>query len=183
MKSSSSLNNRDDLALVGRVVGVHGIRGSLKVYSYAESLSVYEAEEGILFVLPDGSVLTQTVERVQSHGRVLLMTLEGVAERSLAEGLIGSELFVGRACLPVLEEDTYYWSDLVGLRVYDTTGALLGRLDEVIPTPGNDIYVVKGEQDGQTREILIPAIGDVVLKIDLEGKSMVVDPPEGLYRL
>jgi 16S rRNA processing protein RimM len=168
---------------VGRVVGVHGIRGSLKVHSYAESLSVYEAEAGILFALPDGSVLKQTVERVQSHGRVLLMTLDGVAERSLAERLIGATLFVDKACLPVLEEDTYYWSDLVGLRVYDTTGAHLGRLDEVIPTPGNDIYVVKGKPDGRTKEMLIPAIGDVVLKIDLEGRTMIVDPPEGLYRL
>ena len=68
----------------------------------------------------------------------------------------------------------------MGLRVYDTTGVHLGRLDEVSPTPGNDIYVVRGKQDGQTREMLIPAIGDVVLKIDLEGKTMIVDPPEGL---
>ncbi|MDX2452566.1 ribosome maturation factor RimM [Desulfosarcina sp.] len=180
MKSSSSLNDRDDLVLVGRVVGVHGVRGSLKVHSYAESLSVYEAGEGILAVLPDGSVRTLTVEWVQSHGRLLLMALEGLADRSQAEILIGSELFVDKVCLPPLEEDTYYWSDLVGLRVYDTSGSLLGRLDEVIPTPGNDIYVVKGKQDGQTREMLIPAIGDVVLKIDLEGKTMIVDPPEGL---
>ncbi len=165
---------------MGRVVGAHGIRGSLKVRSYAESLSVYEAEEGIRVAFPDGSDRTMTVEWVKPHGRVLLMTLEGVADRSLAEGLIGSELFVDKACLPALEEDTYYWFDLVGLRVYDTTGVHLGRLDEVIPTPGNDIYVVRGKQDGQTREMLIPAIGDVVLKIDLEGKTMIVDPPEGL---
>ena len=165
---------------MGRVVGAHGIRGSLKVRYYAESLSVYEAEEGIRVAFPDGSDRTMTVEWVKPHGRVLLMTLEGVADRSLAEGLIGSELFVDKACLPALEEDTYYWFDLVGLRVYDTTGVHLGRLDEVIPTPGNDIYVVRGKQDGQTEEMLIPAIGDVVLKIDLEGKTMIVDPPEGL---
>ena len=165
------------------MVGVHGIRGSLKVHSYAESLSVYEGEKGILAALPDGSVRTMTVQQVHPHGRVLLMVLEGVDARGQAESLIGSDLFVDKACLPALEEDTYYWSDLVGLRVYDTSGALLGRLDEVIPTPGNDIYVVKGKQDGQAREMLIPAIGDVVLKIDLEGKTMIVDPPEGLYRL
>ncbi len=169
--------------MVGRVVGVHGIRGSLKVNSYADSLSVYEAEEGIRVALPDGSVRSMAVERVQTHGRVLLMTLDGVADRTQAESLIGSTLFVNKACLPPLEEDTYYWSDLVGLRVYDTTGAHLGQLEEVIPTPGNDIYVVRGRQDGQTREMLIPAIGDVVLKIDLDGKTMIVDPPEGLYRL
>lgn len=162
------------------MVGVHGIRGSLKVHSYAESMSIYKAEEGIRLALPDGSVRTMTIQWVKPHGRVLLMTLDEVADRSQAESLIGSTLFVDRACLPALEEDTYYWSDLVGLRVYDTAGVHLGRLDEVIPTPGNDIYVVRGEQEGQPREMLIPAIGDVVLKIDLEGKTMIVDPPEGL---
>jgi len=166
--------------MVGRVVGAHGIRGTLKVHSYAESLSVYEAGEGIRVVHPDGSVRKMIVEWVQPHGRMLLMAVEAVSDRSQAESLIGSELFVDKACLPDLEEDTYYWFDLVGLRVYNTAGTLLGRLEEVIPTPGNDIYVVKGRQNGQPREMLIPATGDVVLKIDLEGKTMIVDPPEGL---
>jgi 16S rRNA processing protein RimM len=180
LKSSSSLNDRDDLVLVGRVVGAHGIRGNLKVHSYAESLSVYETGEGVRVALPDGSVQRMIVKWVQPHGRVLLMAVAGVTDRSQAESLIGSELFVDKACLPALEEDTYYWFDLLGLRVYNTAGVLLGRLDEVIPTPGNDIYVVKGKQDGQPRETLIPATGDVVLKVDVESKTMIVDPPEGL---
>lgn len=180
MKSSSSANGRDDLVLVGRVVGAHGIRGSLKVHSYAESLSVYEAGKGIQVAHPDGSVRTMTVQWVQPHGRGILMNLEAVTDRSQAESLNGSTLFVDKARLPVLEEDTYYWLDLVGLSVFNTTGTLLGRIEEVIPTPGNDIYVVKGKQNGQPRELLIPATGDVVLKVDLEGGTMIVDPPEGL---
>jgi 16S rRNA processing protein RimM len=111
---------------------------------------------------------------------VLLMGLESVADRNQAEGLVGSSLFIDKSRLPVLDEDTYYWSDLVGLSVYDPTGLLLGRLDEVIPTPGNDVYVVKGNVEGQPRELLIPAIGDVVLSIDIAGKTMVVELPEGL---
>lgn len=165
---------------MGRIVGAHGIRGGLKVHSYAETLSVYEAEEGILIAPPDGSVRTMTVQWVRSHGRGVLMTLEAVTDRSQAESLIGSELFVDKSCLPALEADTYYWSDLLGLSVYNTTGALLGCLDGVIPTAGNDIYVIKGNQNGQPREMLIPAIGDVVLNIDLENNTMIVDPPEGL---
>ena len=183
MKSSSNLSGRDDLILVGRVVGAHGIRGFLRVHAYAESLSVYEAGEGIRVAFPDGSVRTMTVQWMRPHGRGLLMALEAVTDRGQAENLIGSELFVDQSRLPTLEEDTYYWFDLVGLSVYDTTGALLGLLDEIIPTPGNDIYVVKGKQYGQPGEMLIPAIGDVVLKIDLDNKTMIVDPPEGLYRL
>ncbi len=108
------------------------------------------------------------------------MSLESVKDRNQAERLVGSVLFVEKSRLPVLDEDTYYWFELVGLSVYDTTGFLLGCIDEVISTGGNDVYVVKGKKDGQYREMLIPAIGDVVLNIDLESKSMIVDPPEGL---
>ena len=166
--------------MVGRVVAVHGIRGNLKVSSYAESLSVFETEGGLQVALPDGSVRAMAVRWVKPHGRHLLLNLDEITDRNQAEGLIGSELFADKSCLPTLEEDSYYWFDLVGLRVYDTTGTLLGRLDGVIPTPGNDIYVVKGTQGEQAKELLIPAIGDVVLKIDLEGRTMLVDPPEGL---
>ena len=165
------------------MVGAHGIRGSLKVSAYAESLSGYATGEGIRVARPDGSVGTMTVQWVRPHGRGLLMHLEAVSDRDLAESLIGSELFVDKSCLPTLEKDTYYWFDLVGLSVYDTRGTWLGRLDRVIPTPGNDVYVVKGTHNGQPREMLVPAIGDVVLEVDLEGQTMIVDPPEGLYRL
>jgi 16S rRNA processing protein RimM len=180
LKSSSSFDDRDDLVLVGRVVGAHGIRGNLKVHSYAESPSVYESGAGIRFALANGSVQRMFVEWIQPHGRVLLMAVEAVTDRSQAERLIGSELYADKACLPALEEDTYYWFDLLGLLVYNTIGTLLGRIEAVIPTPGNDIYVVKGKENGRTRETLIPATGDVVLKVDLESKTMIVDPPEGI---
>ena len=180
MKSSSSLNQRDDLILVGRIVAAHGIGGNLKVNSYAESRSVYEARDGLQVALPDGSSRVMTVAWVRPHGRGLLMRLETVSDRDQAERLIGAELFAKKSSLPTLEEDTYYWFELIGLLVHDTTGKRLGRLDSVIATPGNDIYVIKTEHGGQLREMLIPAIGDVVLKIDLEGRTMIVDPPEGL---
>lgn len=108
------------------------------------------------------------------------MGLESINDRDQAEALIGSSLFIDKARLPKLEEDTYYWFELVGLSVYDTAGSLLGLLDEVIATPGNDVYVIKGIKDGRSLEILLPAIGHVVLDIDLERRTMIVDPPAGL---
>lgn len=165
---------------MGRVTGAHGIRGGLKIHSYAESMALYQTGEGIMLTLPDGSVRTMTIQWVKPHGRGLLMGLESVNDRNQAENLIGSAFFIDKSRLPVLEEDTYYWFELVGLSVYDTTGFLLGRLDGVIPTGSNDVYVVKGKINGRSRELLIPAIGDVVLNIDLESKTMIVDLPEGL---
>lgn len=162
------------------MTGAHGIRGDLKIHSYAESIDLYRTGEGILLTLPDGSVKTLTVQWIKPHGHGLRMGLESVNDRNQAERLVGASLFVEKSLLPALEDDTYYWSELMGLSVYDTAGLLLGRIDEVIPTPANDVYVVKGEIDGSLRETLIPAIGKVVCDIDLERRTMIVDLPEGL---
>lgn len=180
MKSSNKRRQQDDFVLVGRITGAHGIRGTLKVHSYAESVALYQVGEGIRVIAPDGSLHAKVVSWVKPHGRGLLMGLETISDRNLAQSLAGSSLYVDKSRLPALEEDTYYWSDLVGLNVVDRSGAFLGLLDAVIPTPGNDVYVVKGDTAGKKGEILIPAIGDVVVRVDLENKTMVVDPPEGL---
>ena len=180
MKSSNSHPSSDDLILVGKVVGVHGIQGNLKVHAFAESMATYESGATIAVRRSDGLIRSMTIIWVRPHGKGLLMRLESVADRDRAEQLIGAELFADKASLPSLEEDSYYWFDLVGLRVVDTTGAVLGSLERIIPTPGNDVYVVKGKQAGEPREMLIPAVGDVVLDIDLEGGTMLVDPPDGL---
>ena len=166
--------------MVGRVTGAHGVRGGLRVHSYAESMELFQTGAPIRVTQTDGSVSTMIVEWVRPHGRGLRMGLELVNDRDQAERLAGASLYIDRSRLPVLEEDTYYWHELIGLRVCDPTGILLGRLDKVIPTPANDVYVVNGEVDGHSRELLIPAIAKVVRKIDLKIGTMVVDPPEGL---
>jgi hypothetical protein len=134
-----------------------------------------------MLTLPDGSASTMTIQVGQTPRA---RCFYGVANRCRPQPGRTPDR-IDRFCrdksrLPVLTEDTYYWFDLVGLSVYDPAGFLLGRLDEVIPTPGNDVYVVKGNVEGQPRELLIPAIGDVVLSIDMAGKTMVVELPEGL---
>jgi 16S rRNA processing protein RimM len=180
LKSSNKPTDQDPFVLVGRVTGAHGIRGGLRIQSYAESIDLYRIGEAIRAVLPDGSTGSMIVEWVRPHGRGLRMGLESVRDRNQAERLVGAMLYIDKARLPVLEENTYYWHELIGLHVYDTAGLLLGSLEEVIPTPANDVYVVKGEVDGRFRELLIPAVATVVRNIDLEAGAMVVDPPVGL---
>lgn len=152
----------------------------MKVHSFTESAAFYQAGDGIRVHLPGGTIQTKIISWAKSHGRGLLMGFEAVSDREHVERLVGSSLFIDKSKLPPLEEDTYYWSDLLGLKVIDCSGLLLGSLEEVIPTPGNDVYVVKGVLNGQSREILIPAVGAVIRSVDLKSKTMVVDPPEGL---
>jgi 16S rRNA processing protein RimM len=180
LKSSNKPTVGNAFILVGRVTGAHGIRGGLRIHSYAESIALYRVGEAIRVALPDGSDRIMIVAWVRPHGRGLRLGLESVCDRNQAECLVGASLYVDKSRLPVLEEDTYYWHELIGLQVYDTAGALLGSLSEVIPTPANDVYVVNKEVDGCSRELLIPAIAAVVRSIDLKSGTMVVDPPDGL---
>lgn len=180
MKSSSKSIDRDDLVLVGQVTGAHGIRGDLKIHAYAESLQSYPAGGEIMLSLPDGSIRNLTVQWTKLHGRGLRMHLDAIDDRNRAEALTGARLFIEKSCLPELEADTYYWFELMGLSVFDTGGRMLGTLDAVIPTAANDVYVVKDKTRGRSRELLLPAVGTVVIDIDLAGRRMVVDPPEGL---
>jgi 16S rRNA processing protein RimM len=85
-------------------------------------------------------------------------------------------LFIPETELPELDEDTYYWFELIGIEVYTTEDEYLGRIESVFPTGSNDVYVVKDRQ----KEILVPALDSVVIDIDLEHKRMRVDLPEGL---
>lgn len=165
---------------MGRVTGSHGLRGMLKVRSFAESTDLYREGERILVALPDGSEKPFTLRSVSPHGRGLLMRLGAVDDRRQADRLSGATLFVDKSRLPALAQDTYYWFELKGLRVRTTTGLWLGVLEEVIPTPANDVYVVRDRTPNQTREVLIPAVASVVLAVDLDGRTMVVDPPDGL---
>jgi 16S rRNA processing protein RimM len=104
------------------------------------------------------------------------LSLKDITNISQAELLIGSEVFINKSDLPKLENDTYYWFDIIDLAVFTTDDKYIGRIESIIPTGSNDVFVVK---DGD-KEVLIPGIESVVLSIDLNKKIMRVDLPDGL---
>jgi 16S rRNA processing protein RimM len=115
-----------------------------------------------------------TVERAHPAGGVVLrVKLAGIDDRDQAERLRGKYLEVDAGELAPLPEGQYYEWQLIGLAVFDPRGARLGRLEEVLEYPANDVYRV----EGPAGEILIPAIRAVVREIDLEAARMVVDLP------
>lgn len=169
--------NRDLYISIGKVINTHGVGGTLKVYSYAESMTAFTKGNMILLKNPcNSSEKYFKVERSAPHSRFVLLTLEGVDSKSEADNLKGSELFIEKALLPELEENTYYWKEIIGLSVYTENDIFLGRIESIIETGSNDVYVVK---EGKS-EVLIPAIESVVIHIDLDQKRMKVNLPEGL---
>ncbi len=162
--------------LIGKIAGAHGIKGNIKLISFAESLEIFEKDSSVVLIGPDGNRKEAAINWIRAHGRGTLLSLKGVTSRNRVEELIGWELYIEKARLPELEPGVYYWSDLIGLDVITGDGSYLGRIETIIQTGSNDVYVVKDQEN----EILIPALDNVVIDIDLKKKEMQVDLPEGL---
>ena len=162
--------------LIGKIVGIHGVKGTNKLRSYAESLSVFAPGSSILIRDLHGREARYEINWVKPHTGTPLLSLKGVTNCGQAKTIVGSELFIPESELPELDEDTYYWHDLIGIEVYTAAEEFLGRIESIIETGSNDVYVVKKDK----KEVLIPALESVVLEIDLEHKRMRVDLPEGL---
>lgn len=152
--------------VVGRIVGVYGVRGWVRVQSYTSPA------ENVLDYAPwlVGGRQMQVVTG-RHHGAGLAVQLAGIADRDVASTLVGSEITVPRAQLPATAHGEYYWADLIGLRVVNLEGVELGRVDHLFETGANDVLVVRGD-----RERLIPYVpGQVVQEIRLDDGSMRVD--------
>lgn len=155
---------------VGRVSGVYGVRGWLRVRSDCEPT------EQILAYSPwqlgtGGDWRSFEVEAGRPHGRGLVAKLARVDDREHAKSLVGADIAIARAQLPALAGDDYYWGDLVGLLVVTRDGRELGRVTGLMETGANDVLVVHGE-----RERLIPFLrGQVILRVDPEARRIEVD--------
>jgi 16S rRNA processing protein RimM len=160
---------------IGSVVGVHGIKGHLKVVSFAETITPFSAGSTVAVQTGTGSVQEFTIREVRPHKNILRVALEGVETREDAENLVGARFVVDRADLPEPEAGSWYWCDLIGLAVY-AGDACIGRVAGLFETGSNDVLVVADEES----ERLIPAIDSIVQKIDLENQIMQVELPEGL---
>ncbi len=175
---------KKDLILIGRITGVHGLAGNLRVASYADADTIFAPGAVLEAKHPDGSTGRLQINTVKPHQTKsnkagLRVTFKSITDRTEAEALIGSELWIDRDALPEPEEaDTYYWVDLIGLTVKDAdTGHTIGTLETIMETGSNDVYVVKAETG---EEHLIPALVAVVFDVDLDLGVMTVRLPEGL---
>jgi 16S rRNA processing protein RimM len=169
---------------IGRVAGPHGVRGWIKVRPDGGEAEAFAAVRQIRLDGRAGAARHSEIREARPHGNLWRLRLAEVDDREAAERLTGAEIFVPREDLPEPEADSFYWADLIGLRVYDGgaeapesgPGRFLGRLESIIETGSNDVYVVR---DGD-RETLVPALAWVVETVDLAAGIMTVRLPEGL---
>ena len=165
-----------DFVTIGKIVGAHGVTGTFKIHTYAESLAVFRPGARVSVSTSDGRTKDYEIDWIKPHSRGALLALSDISNRDQAKTLIGAELQIQKAALPVLETGVYYWHELIGLQVFTIADRYLGRLESIIETGANDVYVVRSDHG----EILIPALKSVVQAIDIKANLMRVDLPEGL---
>ncbi len=165
-----------ELVSIGIIGKAHGIKGEVSVTPLTDNPQRFEQLNFVTIEYVDGRRAKLAIETVRRQGNRILLKFKEVTTRNVAETLNGAYVSIPHDELSELPEDSYYIFDLVGLEVVTTEGKRIGRLEEVLDFPANDVYVVK--DDG--KEYLIPAIKDVVKKVDLEKGIMQIEPIEGL---
>ncbi|MBC7804544.1 MAG: 16S rRNA processing protein RimM [Akkermansiaceae bacterium] len=173
------------LVLVGEITSAFGIRGEVKMLPLIDEPKHLLKLPSVLFrwrkkggAIAEGAGVVERRLKVSSlrrHQGAALLTVEGVADRNDAETFPGAEIFIYRSELPPLGEDTYYEADLVGMAVATENGKSLGTIVRVHFIPNaNDVY--------ETETAMIPAIGDVVVRVDFVAKQVLVRDIPGLRK-
>ncbi|KPK40714.1 MAG: ribosome maturation factor RimM [Gammaproteobacteria bacterium SG8_47] len=165
----------DDLVTLGRVVGVFGVRGWVKVKSYTEP------KANILKYSPwylrrNGDVEVVELAGGQRHGGMVIAQFAGCDQREETARWVGAEIAVRRAQLPSLPAGQHYWSDLVGLQVETLDGVSLGTVDHMLETGANDVLVVRDSQ-AKTERLIPYVVGAIVMEVDLQRRLIRVDWP------
>jgi 16S rRNA processing protein RimM len=160
----------DDLLIVGRISGLFGVKGWVKIFSHTDPREKI-VEYNPWYVRKGKGWQKMKVVQGQRHGKGVIVQLESCNDRDAASTLIGADIALHRDQLPHLQAGEYYWTDLEGLRVVTTQGKELGRVDHLIETGSNDVLVVKGD-----RERLVPYIRDeVIVRVNLAEGIIEVD--------
>ena len=162
---------------IGQIVKAHGLAGRVKVLSYLESDRLLPSLTEAWIGPGRDSAKRYPIENVRPEGRThFSLKLAGIEDRNAADALRGLKVSVPYERLERLPEDEHYWEDLIGLRVETEDGQVLGVLEGIFPTGSNDVFVCRA----QGRELLLPAIAEVIRSVDIAAGRVVVRLLKGL---
>ena len=161
---------------IGQIVNTFGIKGVVKVNPFTDDISQFEDMKTILIDKKD-SLLEMQIEEVKYSKNQVLLKLKGIETVEEAEKYRNCYLKLPREKARKLPKNTYFIADLIGLEVYTEEGNLLGKVEDIYNTGASDIYVIKDELG---KQILLPAIKDVIKQVDVEQEKIIVHLLEGL---
>lgn len=169
-------SNETEWATIGKVVALFGIHGEIKVLSLTDIPNRFAELEAVYL----GSDHTHyPIKSVRPYkGDMVVLKLAGIEDANTAETLRNLDLSIPLSQLAPLPPDSYYQHDLIGMEVVTVGGQNVGKIVDIMVTGSNDVYIIEGKAPG--REILIPAIKDVIKQVDLIRRMMYIEPMKGL---
>jgi 16S rRNA processing protein RimM len=166
------MTNSNDMGYVavGRLLGPHGVRGEIKVHYLTEQKETLLSFPNWLLGPEGGPMRGYTLVSGRSNAKGLIVRLGGIEDRDAAQALSGIDIWLLRSQLPELDQDQFYWADLIGSKVVTEDGEELGEVQHLFETGANDVMSVN--YDGEER--LIPFTSEVVLRVEADNKVVVV---------
>lgn len=165
--------------IIGKIVGVHGIRGELKILPITDDAHRFSDIDNI-YILSQKEKLIRTakISGVRYLPNMVICAIDDIDDRDEAKKLSGLFLAVDRKNAVKLPEGRYFITDLVGITVYDDTLGELGVLFEILQTGSGDVLVVRRKE---RRDLLIPYLNSIVYRVDINERKMYVKLPDGLF--
>ena len=165
----------ESLLEVGQIVNTYGIKGFVKVNPLVDNNNQFKSFK-IIYIQEKKNVKELYIEEVKFSKNLVLLKFKGIETIEQAEELRNMYIQAKRSDIK-LEKGAHFIVDLIGLEVYTEEGELIGILKEVLQPGANDVYIV---EDKAKKEILLPVIPDVIKKVDIENKKVIVKLIEGL---
>lgn len=166
----------EQLLEIGQIVNTYGIKGFVKVVPYTDDVTRFEQLKTV-YIDTKQNLEEHTIEEVKYSKNVVLLKFKGIDDINQVEKYRNCYLKIDRKDAVKLPENTYFITDLIGLEVYSDEQVLLGKIEDIFSTGSNDVYVVKNELG---KQLLLPAIKEVVKNIDIENSKIIVHLISGL---
>ncbi len=168
----------EQLVPLGAIVATHGLDGWLRLNPLNPNSETLSPGLEVCLEKSGGRSLHE-IESSKPHNKQFLVKLRGVDQIESARQHIGATLLVDHAALGELAPGQYYQYQVIGFEVVDVSGVVIGTLVSMLSTAGGELYVVQGSK----KQHLIPAVKDIVEKVDFAEKKIVINPPDGLLDL
>ena len=165
-----------EFVFIGKIVRPQGHRGELRVMPLTDYPQRFDLLSRVFIVKSSEPPQEIQIERVRYQGNLVILKLSGIQTMNEAYNLVGARIAIPESEAVPLPADTYFKHQLLKLEVYSDEGEFLGLLEEIMSGPGNDVYIVRQGE----REILLPAVKEVIKRVDLAGKRMTVHLIPGL---
>lgn len=162
---------------VGQIVNTHGLKGYVKVVPFTDDIQRFEELKSV-FIVFKKELIECKIQDVKYVKNMVSLKFVGIDDINDAEKYKGCYLKISRKNAKKLDKNTYFIADLIGLKVYDEKEKQVGVLEDIFPTGSNDVYVVRTDEG---KQILLPAISQVIKSIDIEQEKIIVDISQGVF--